>query len=322
LGSSATGLGQRAPPGGLDGILRRTAYRSSMPEKEVKDIPRPLREQYEKAIAAIQRNNLDYAIAILGQVLHKEPAFYTGREALRAAQFKKAGSGRGFLRSSLAPPAARRYWRRGSSSCTPTRSRPSTPPNRFSIRIPTAWPRTGCWRRPPLPAIYPSRRPILEIVVPERPRPRSGVETRGGARPGRPQRRGEKILGELASTSPMIRTSCACSRTFRPTAPCPKAATMPRRGRGLLSRHLKDKAEAVSLEQEKREVKTDDVASRLLPNTRRVWQGPTQLAPAPYRRRAPHPEERVRPGPGVLQRIIDTQAWPSRRSSGPSRRRR
>lgn len=64
-----------------------------MPEKSLRDVPRPLREQYEKGKAAFERNNLDYAIAILTAVLEQEPAFYDCREALRATQFKRGGSG-------------------------------------------------------------------------------------------------------------------------------------------------------------------------------------------------------------------------------------
>jgi tetratricopeptide (TPR) repeat protein len=69
-----------------------------MPEKGLNEITRSLREQYEKGLAAIHRNNLDYAIAILTSVLQAEPAFYPAREALRDAQFRKAGKRGGFLR--------------------------------------------------------------------------------------------------------------------------------------------------------------------------------------------------------------------------------
>src|SRR2546429_3617568 len=69
-----------------------------MPEKILTAIPRPLREQYEKGLAAIQRQNLDYAIAIFDQVLQKEPGFYACREALRAAQSKRTGRKGGFLK--------------------------------------------------------------------------------------------------------------------------------------------------------------------------------------------------------------------------------
>jgi len=67
-----------------------------MPEKSLDAISRPLRERYEKGLAAIQRKNLDYALAIFTQVLQQEPAFYACREALRATQFKKSG-GKGSL---------------------------------------------------------------------------------------------------------------------------------------------------------------------------------------------------------------------------------
>lgn len=72
-----------------------------MPEKSLQEIPRALREQYEKGIAAFQRNNFDYAIAILTQVLEREPAFYDCRQALRATQFKKAGEKGGFFKRIL-----------------------------------------------------------------------------------------------------------------------------------------------------------------------------------------------------------------------------
>ena len=68
-----------------------------MPEKSLQDIPRAWREQYEKGRVAFDRNNLDYAIDILSKVLEQEPAFFECRQALRAAQFKKAGVGGGGL---------------------------------------------------------------------------------------------------------------------------------------------------------------------------------------------------------------------------------
>src|ERR1051326_6280919 len=69
-----------------------------MPEKSLTEIPRPIRDQYEKALAALQRQNFDYAVAILEQVLQREPGFYAAREALRAAQSKRAGNKGGFLK--------------------------------------------------------------------------------------------------------------------------------------------------------------------------------------------------------------------------------
>ncbi len=62
-----------------------------MPEKSVNEVPRGLREQYEKGLLAFEKNNLDYAVALLSQVVTEEPAFFECRQALRASQFKRAG---------------------------------------------------------------------------------------------------------------------------------------------------------------------------------------------------------------------------------------
>ncbi|HTD66297.1 MAG TPA: tetratricopeptide repeat protein [Candidatus Limnocylindria bacterium] len=73
-----------------------------MPEKPLSAIPRQLRDQYEKGKIAFQRNNCDYAISILSGVLKMEPGFFDAREALRAAQFKKSGGGQtGFFKKMI-----------------------------------------------------------------------------------------------------------------------------------------------------------------------------------------------------------------------------
>lgn len=70
-----------------------------MPEKSLNDIPRSVREQFDKGRSAVSANNLDYAINLFNGVLVKEPGFLACREALRQAQVKKAGAGTGsFLR--------------------------------------------------------------------------------------------------------------------------------------------------------------------------------------------------------------------------------
>ena len=66
-----------------------------MAEKNINDIARDARTLFAKAAEAAQRQNADYAIDLFNQVLQREPAFYAGRKALRAEQFKKAGGGGG-----------------------------------------------------------------------------------------------------------------------------------------------------------------------------------------------------------------------------------
>ncbi len=72
-----------------------------MAEKNLSDVPRDLRDLYQKGSMALQRQNFDYAIAIFNQVLQREPGFFECRQALRAAQFKKAGGSTNFLRKVL-----------------------------------------------------------------------------------------------------------------------------------------------------------------------------------------------------------------------------
>jgi tetratricopeptide (TPR) repeat protein len=72
-----------------------------MSEKSFNEVARVERELFEKGIAAVERNNLDYALVIFNQVLTKEPGFYECREKLRATQMKKAGAGGGFFKKIL-----------------------------------------------------------------------------------------------------------------------------------------------------------------------------------------------------------------------------
>lgn len=72
-----------------------------MPEKPLSAIPRPQRELYEKGKAAFDRNNLDYAVSILAGVLKIEPGFFEARQALRAAQFRRSGGQTSFFKKMI-----------------------------------------------------------------------------------------------------------------------------------------------------------------------------------------------------------------------------
>ncbi len=72
-----------------------------MPEKSLQQIPKVWRDQYDKGMAAFRAQNFDYAITIFNQVLATEPGFFDCRQALRAAQVKKAGANTGFFKKVL-----------------------------------------------------------------------------------------------------------------------------------------------------------------------------------------------------------------------------
>jgi tetratricopeptide (TPR) repeat protein len=69
-----------------------------MAETTAENINPTARGYFEKALAALERNNLDYSIEMFIQCLSTEPNFTKGRQYLRAAQMKKTQSAGGFKR--------------------------------------------------------------------------------------------------------------------------------------------------------------------------------------------------------------------------------
>lgn len=69
-----------------------------MPEKSVQQLPSTLRELHDRGMAAIQKSNFDYAVTLFNTLLKQDPTFYECREALRVAQSKRAGGRTSFLR--------------------------------------------------------------------------------------------------------------------------------------------------------------------------------------------------------------------------------
>ena len=72
-----------------------------MAEKTMGQIPRPVREQYQKGMTAFDRKNFEYAIAIFTTVLAQEPGFFECRQALRVCQHKQSGGGSTFFKKML-----------------------------------------------------------------------------------------------------------------------------------------------------------------------------------------------------------------------------
>ncbi len=69
-----------------------------MAEKTTANINRHANDFHQKALAALERNNLDYAIEMFIQCLNVEPNFTQARQYLRATQMKKTESAGGFKR--------------------------------------------------------------------------------------------------------------------------------------------------------------------------------------------------------------------------------
>jgi tetratricopeptide (TPR) repeat protein len=75
-----------------------------MAVKTEKDLSQGLRALWLKAVAAIELHNFGYAISLLQQVLKQEPEFLTGRQLLRRAEVTKSKSAKkSFFNISTAP---------------------------------------------------------------------------------------------------------------------------------------------------------------------------------------------------------------------------
>jgi tetratricopeptide (TPR) repeat protein len=232
-----------------------------MAEKTITEIPRDLRELYQKGTLALQRQNFDYAIAIFNQVLQREPAFFEGRQALRAAQYKKAGGTTSFFKKVLGGASSSPLIAKAQLSL---RKDPleaiqiaeqilnSDPSNSVAHKIlaeaarAAGLPRTACFE--------------YEILIKNSPKDVDQALAEAGQ-----VGKAESVYAELVRVHPhdseiaQALKNLSARKTLTEGGYDALAG-----GTGSYRDILKDKEEAVSLEQEKREVKSDDVAERLI----------------------------------------------------------
>lgn len=241
-------------------------YTARMPEKSFQEIPRAWREQYEKGRAAFERNNLDYAISILAKVIEQEPGFFECRQALRASQFKKAGvGGTTFFRKLIGSTSPKLLQARAHLRGNPLESLQlaeqvlNNDPNNLDAHKVLA--------EAALAADLPRTAVLsLEIVYKQAPRDRDLVLKLAGAlaRIGQAAR-AEHLLGELVKAHPhdpevtQALKDASANRTLKEGGYDALAT-----GQGSYRDILRDEQEAVTLEQEKRDHRTEDVTDRLL----------------------------------------------------------
>jgi tetratricopeptide (TPR) repeat protein len=238
-----------------------------MPEKNLSEIPRPQRELYEKGTAAWQRQNWDYAIAILTQVLQKEPAFFECRKLLRACQHKKADANKGFLKRFL-----------GTASNSPLLAKGqimlrSNPVEALHIaeQILNGDPNSVAAHKLLAEAALEADLPqtaVLSLEIAHKLAPNDKeISLRLGEALVRAKQvaKAENIYRELERSFPndqqivQALKNVVASRTMAEGGYEALSS-----GQGSYRDILKDKAEAVSLEKESREVKGGDVADQLL----------------------------------------------------------
>ncbi|MGA3266918.1 MAG: tetratricopeptide repeat protein [Verrucomicrobiota bacterium] len=240
-----------------------------MAEKNLSEISRDVRVLYNKGNEALSRENIDYAIALYNQVLEKEPAFFECRKTLREAQFRKAGSGGGgFFRRMLSGASSSPQVAKGQIALR------TNPAHALVIaeQILNGDPNNSGAHRLIVEAAktldLPSTGTMsLEILVRNSPKDKSlAIEfAEALAASGGDASQGERILSELLRQSPNDGELSKALKNLsaRKTMDEGGYAAL-EGGQGSYRDILKDKHEAVSLEQEKRVVKAEDTTERLL----------------------------------------------------------
>jgi len=240
-----------------------------MAEKLINEISPDLRRMHTKAVEAAQRENDDYALTLFCQVLEKEPGFFECRKALRAVQARKsAGAGAGFFKKMISSAGSSPQLGKAKLALhkNPAEAMAIAEQvlngdagNSFAHRIIADAAEALAL---PLTAVL-----SLETLVKNSPKDRALVvefanlvaETGGNADVA------EKYLDELIRTTPYDPELQQAQKNLS------AHKVMDEGGYGALAGGegsyrdvLRNKEEAVSLEQEKRVQKTEDVALRLI----------------------------------------------------------
>ena len=238
-----------------------------MAEKSVNDIAHDLKALFRKGNEALQRDNFDYAIALYNQILDKEPACYDCRESLRIAQTAKAGKAGGFFKKAMSFAGASPQLTKAKLAvhrnpleaiATAEQILNSDPYNSTAHKIladaalAADMPRTAVLS--------------LEAVVRNAPGDKAATAQLAAAlSQAGDVNRAERLLGELCRAFP---ADGELSKQLKNVA---ALRTMGESGYEKLGTSsgsyrdiLKNKEEAVSLEQEKRVEKSEDVAVRLI----------------------------------------------------------
>ena len=238
-----------------------------MAEKPQHEIAKDLKELYERGKQAYERNNLEYAIQLQELVLKREPGFYEAREALRATQFKKLDERKGFLKKLL-----------GSAGSSPLLAKAqialhTNPAEALHLceSILNKDPHHAVAHKTLAAAamkleLHKTAVLSLELAYKQCPEDKDiGLRLGEALVATRNTGRAQKILKELNQAHPND------AEVFQAYKDCSANHTLQEGryegledGQGSYRDILRDKEQAIVLEQEQRTVKTDDVALRMI----------------------------------------------------------
>ena len=238
-----------------------------MAEKSLNELPRDLRMLFTKGSDALQRENLDYAIDLFNQILAKEPGLYDCRKALRTAQMRKAGKGGGFFKkmmssASSSPMVAKGHMALGKDPAEALRiaeqilkgDPQSSGAHKLVVEAATALglPKTAVMS--------------LEILAANSPKDRDvAIKYANALADSGETGRAEKVLADLYRLFPTDNELASALKDLSARKTLDEGGyDALADGSGSYRDILANKEEAVSLEQENRQVNTEDVAERLI----------------------------------------------------------
>lgn len=238
-----------------------------MAEKTLDALPRDLRMLYTRGADALARENFDYAIDLFSQVLAREPGLFECRKALRTAQLKKAAGGSGFFKRMANKATLGPLIGRGQVALrtNPTEALLAAEQILSSDPTSTAGHRLIVEAARALGFIQTAVM-SMEMLFRHSPTDRNlGIELAKGFAEIGDVAKGERILSELARLYPsdtdLLQTlkNLSARKTLDEGGYDELSS-----GTGSYRDILKDKEEAVSLEQQNRHVKDESTADRLI----------------------------------------------------------
>jgi predicted Zn-dependent protease len=241
----------------------------SMAEKKLNELSPDLRRLYAKAVEAAQRENFDYATTLFCQVLEREPGLFECRKELRHAQTRRsAGASTGFFKKMMSsagssPQIAKAKFALGKNPAEAMAIAEEVlngdANNPFAHRIivdaahALELPQTAALSLETMVRLSPKDKALIIEYA------NAIAETGGNAKVA------EQFLDELIRTSPydpdlqQAQKNLSAHKTLDEGGYNALAD-----GKGSFRDVLRNKEEAVSLEQEKRVQKSEDVTQRLI----------------------------------------------------------
>ncbi len=222
---------------------------------------------FTKGNDAVQRENLDYAIDLFNQVLAKEPGLYECRKALRNAQTRKAGSGRGFFKKIMSSAGSSPLITKGRLAL----GKDPAEALKIAEQVLNGDPSNSAAHKLAVEAATALELPrtavlSLEILVAHSPNDQDiAVKYAHGLANAGEVRKAEAVLANLYRASPHDQELGQALKDLSARKTLDEGGYEALAdGTGSYRDILKDKDEAVLLEQQNRQVKSEDVAERLI----------------------------------------------------------